>query len=175
MITIVWRWWLFLYQDIDTISFDISSQSIEMFNFMEGSHGCKAMEYPVVGTNHLNFVYLCDNITCWPLFGVGDCSKSEIWVQYHTISFDVNPQSMQMFNFMEMSHGCKVMEYTVVGTYHFNCVRLCCNITWWPFYGVGDSSKNEMCIQYHSILIPSQRQCSTSWKGLIVLKLWSIQ
>ena len=34
-----------------------------MFNIMKRSHGCKVMEYPVVGTYHFNFVYLCDNIT----------------------------------------------------------------------------------------------------------------
>ena len=35
-----------------------------MFNIMERSHGCKVlMEYPVVGTYHFNFVYLCDNNT----------------------------------------------------------------------------------------------------------------
>ena len=36
---------------------------MKMFNFMERSLGCKVMEYPVLGTYHFNFVYLCNNNT----------------------------------------------------------------------------------------------------------------
>ena len=173
MMTILCRLSLFQEWDKGIISFYIIGLSNEMFNIMERSHGCKVMEYLVVGTYHFNFVNLCDNIKWWPAL---------VWLWWlfqewdmDTISLDISSPSNEMFNFMERFHGCKVMECPVVETNHFNFVCLCDNITCWPLFGVGDCSKSEIWVQYHSILIPRQMRCSTSWKGLMVVKLWNIQ
>ena len=149
MLTIVWRWWLFQEWDMGIISLYITPPSNEMFNIMEWSHSCKVMEYPVLGTNHLNFVYLCG------------LSLFQEWGKC-IISFYIIAPSNEMFNIMERSHGCKVlMEYPVVGTYHFNFVYLCDNNTWWPFYVVCHCSKKEIWIHFQTILVPSQLKCST--------------
>ena len=92
-----------------------------------------------------------------------------------TISFYTASQSIEMFNILERSQSCKVMEYPVVETYHLNFVCYCCNMTWWPFYGVCHCSHFEIWIQSHSIQLPNQLRCPTSWSGRIVVKLWNIQ
>ena len=46
-----------------------------------------------------------------------------------TIAFYIIAPSNEMFNIMERSHGYKVMEYSGVGTNHFNIVYLCDNVT----------------------------------------------
>ena len=62
-----------------------------------------------------------------------------------------------MFNFMERSHGCNVMECPVVGTYHFHFVIYATTShDDQPLYGFGDCSKNEIRVKTHSILVPSQ-------------------
>ena len=46
-----------------------------------------------------------------------------------TISFYTTLQSIKMFNIMERSSTCKVLEIPEVATYHFKFVCLYCNMT----------------------------------------------
>jgi hypothetical protein len=102
------------------------------------------------------------------------CDKGHVEKQGN-VSFYTASQSIEMSNIMERSHSCKVMEYPVVETYHWNFVYYCCNMTWWPIYGVSHCSKIKIWIRSDSIQPPSQLRCPTSWNGRIVVKLWNIQ
>ena len=98
----------------------------------------------------------------------------QLW-DMDTMSFYTTSQSIEMCSIMEGSHSCKVMEYPVVENYHLNFVCLCCNMTWWPLHGVSHCSHFKIWIQSHSIQLPRQLRCPTSWRGLITVKLWNIQ
>ena len=83
------------------------------------------MEYPVVGTTyHFNFYlfmrqqYMMTILCRLSLFQERDMD---------TLPNYISPQSIEMFNITERSHGCKVMVYpaassSLVETYHFNFV-----------------------------------------------------
>ena len=66
----------------------------------------------------------------------------------------ISPQSIEMFNITERSHGCKVMVYpaactsSLVETYHFNFVS--------RFYNMNDELALSMALRYYLILFFSK-------------------